>query len=169
MTEPSPQPPSGPPPSAGTSRRWFLAGGAAVLLGAGAGVLGEVLGEDEPAGPAAPPEPLVAAIAAERALLADLAATTGGDRAVRRAIEQIRADHEKHLAALRKVLAGVTQSPAPRATAAQGQPRTRRQLSDAERAAAGLAAQHAAALDGPSAALLASISACEATHAELLR
>src|SRR5690349_11543211 len=89
MTEPSPQPATGPPPQPGTSRRWFLAGGVAVVLGAGAGVLAEVLSEDEPPALVAPPAALVAAIEAERTLLADLDATTGGGHAVRQAIAQV--------------------------------------------------------------------------------
>jgi hypothetical protein len=160
----------GPTPPSGTSRRVFLVGGgAAVLLGAGAGVLAQVLSEDEPPGPAAPPPALVAAIADERGLLADLDATTGGGPAVRRLIDQLRADHEAHLAALRKVLLSITQAPARQPAPLRGTPKTRAQLRAIEGAAAELAAQRAAALDGPTAALLASIAACEATHAELLR
>lgn len=123
---------------------------------------------DGAAGPTAAPAALVAAFVAERALLADLAATTGGAPHVRRAIAQIRADHEAHLAALHKVLLSVTQEPVSQPVPVRGRPRTRRELRDAERSAASAAAQHAAALDGPAAALLASIAACEATHAELL-
>ena len=151
----------------GTSRRWFLAGGVAVLLGAGAGAAVELSGRSSPAAPAAAPAALVAAVRAERALIADLDATTGGSGTVRSVIRQARADHAAHLAALRGVLAGYVH---PRASAMPpGRARARAQLRAAETAAAQAAAQHATDLTGAAAALLASIAACEATHAELLR
>src|SRR4051812_39788151 len=88
-------PPPEPPP--GTPRRWFLAGGAAVLLGGGAGVAVELSGRSSPAGPTAAPAALIAAVRAERALIADLDATTGGSGPVRSVIRQARADHAAHL------------------------------------------------------------------------
>src|SRR5262245_46471919 len=94
------------PGVSGTSRRWFLAGGAAVLIAGGAGVAVERLGRSEPAGPPTPPTALVAAVHAERVLIADLDATTGGTPRVRAMIAQARADHAAHLSALRGVLAG---------------------------------------------------------------
>lgn len=156
------------PSRSGPSRRWFLAGGAAVLVGAGAGVAVEVLGRTEPAEPAGPPAALIAAVHAERALIADLDATTGGSPRVRGLIKQARADHAAHLSALRGVLAGY---PGARTAARRppGRPRTVVQLHAAERDAAQTAARHGAALSGAAAALLASIAACEASHAELLR
>jgi hypothetical protein len=169
MIEPSPPPSPGPPPAPGTSRRWFLAGGAAVVLGGGAGVLAEILPESSPAPPAPPPAALEAAIDAERALLADLDATTGGSPHVRRLVAQARADHVAHLAALRRTLKATTPGHAPKPTPVHGRPRQLAELRAAETRAAAVAAQHAAALDGAAAALLASIAACEATHAELLR
>jgi hypothetical protein len=48
-------------------------------------------------------------------------------------------------------------------------PVTRETLQGAETAAASAAATRAAALAGRAATVLASIAACEATHAELLR
>lgn len=162
---PDPQPPSDPPPT----RRWFLAGGAAVVLAGGAGVLAEILHESSPARPAPPPAALVAAIEAERALLADLDATTGGAPHVRRLIAAVRADHLAHLSVLRRTLKATTPMRAPKPAPVRGRPRKLAELSAAESHAAAVAAQHAAALDGAAAALLASIAACEATHAELLR
>jgi hypothetical protein len=137
-------------------------------VGGGAGVVAELLGHSEPARPTAAPAALIAAVHAERALLADLVATTGGDRHVRGVIAQARADHAAHLSALRAVLAGY---PATRVGAGHphGRARTRSQLRAAERDAAQVAARRAEDLEGAAAALLASIAACEATHAELLR
>jgi hypothetical protein len=156
------------PQKSGISRRWLLAGGTALLLGGGAGVVTERLRHTEPAAPTTAPAALLAAVRAERALLADLDATTGGSPAVRAVIGQVRADHAAHLAALRGILAGYSSGRA--ATAKRhGRPRTLAQLHAAEEDAARTAAQHADALTGPAAALLASIAACEATHAELLR
>lgn len=181
MSDPSPPPetgaehlPSTPPEperaTPGTPRRWFLAGGAAVLLGGGAGVLAEVLHESSPA-PATPaPGTLVSAVDAERVLLATLEAMTAGSHEARSVLAQIRADHAAHLHALRRVLATYP-PPATRTPSGPGsaQPRTLAQLRDVEKQAASAAAQRAATLDGAAAALLASIAACEATHAELLR
>jgi hypothetical protein len=174
---PSPRPQPGPrhashaAPSEGTSRRWFLAGGAAVLVAAGGGVGADFLLHDRKADqpPPAPPDALIAAVDVERALIADLAATTGGSPPVRQVINQARADHAAHLRALRALLrdyrtpSAATSTPAPR-----GAPRTAAQLRAAEQRASATASRRAAALDGTMAALFASISACEATHAALL-
>jgi hypothetical protein len=159
---------SGDPPA--RSRRWFLAGGAAAVLGGGAGVLAAVVQDSAPKPPAPPPGALLAAIEAERALIADLVATTGGTPPVRRVIVQARADHAAHLAALTRLLAAfrapaVTTSPSP----VRGTPRTLVQLRSAEHQASFAAARRAASLDAGLAVLLASIAACEATHAELLQ
>ena len=157
----------------GTSRRWFLAGGVAVLLGAGAGVAAEFLTHDSPAPDQPhPPQVLLDAVAAEQALLADLDATTGGAAQVRAVIGQVRADHAAHLAALRGLVDSygvpdrATASPSP--SPARGTPRTRAALQAAEVRASAVAARRAAALSGGRAALFASIAASEATHAELL-
>ena len=152
----------------GTSRRWFLAGGAAVVLGSGAGILAGALQDESAAPPPPAPAALLAAVAAERALIADLRATTGGTPAVRRVIVQASADHAAHLAALTRLLGGFrtpTHSPSP----PRGTPRRLAELRAAEQRASAAAAANAAQLDGGLAALLASIAACEATHAELLR
>ncbi|HEU5265462.1 MAG TPA: hypothetical protein VFU35_02135 [Jatrophihabitans sp.] len=160
----------------GTSRRWFLAGGAAALLGAGAGVAAEFwTHETPPPRRPTPPQVLVDAAAAERALLADLDATTGGTPAVRSVIRQVRADHAAHLRALTELIAtyGVPAGGRPSsvlgsASAAPGTPRTRAALRGAERRAATAAARRADQLTGGHAALLASIAAAETTHADLL-
>jgi hypothetical protein len=155
----------------GTSRRWFLAGGAAALLGGGAGVAADFLHDAGPRPRPPAPAALRAAVAAERALIADLDATTGGAPEVRRIIAAARADHVAHLAALTDLL--TRYRPAPHASASapapRGAPRTLAQLRAAEQRAAAAAAQHATALFGAQAAMLASIAASEASHAELLR
>jgi hypothetical protein len=172
-----------------TTRRWFLAGAAAVVLGGAGGAGAQLLHR----GPRAvrPAQPgdlrrLAAALAAEEALVRDLDATTGGTTAVRRAIVQIRADHAAHVDALRALIdrypraavsaaavpsrsASAASGSASSAAAPRGTPRTQAQLVAAERHASSQAAARANALRGDLAALFASISACEATHAELLR
>ena len=177
-TEPAPEPAPGPEPeSAGhPTRRWFLAFGGALVVGGGAGTGIAVLRpvhQPKRTPPPRPPADLVlaldAAIAAERSLLADLTATTGGAKDVRLVITQARADHTAHLRALRAVLASLPEPAHPRRPSPPaGRARTQAQLRTAEARAARVAAAHAARLDGSLATLLASIAACEATHAELL-
>jgi hypothetical protein len=157
--------------SATRSRRWFLAGGAAAVLAGAGGATAALLLDSSPARPPVAPAALLAAVAAERALIADLDATTGGAAPVRRVIVQVRADHAAHLAALQRLL-GQFRRPSPAAASSprmRGTPRTLAQLRAAEQRASSAAATHAGALDGGLAALLASIAACEATHAELLQ
>lgn len=173
---PGPRRPAHAAPSTGTSRRWFLAGGSAVVLAAGAGVGADFLRDKDPthkqsAPPPPPPADLVAAIETERELIADLDATTGGSAAVRQVIKQARVDHAAHLRALTPLLAKY-RTPTPTATTpstrSRGRPRSAAQLRAAEDGASAAAARRAAGFDGGLAALLASIAACEATHAELL-
>jgi hypothetical protein len=150
------------------TRRWVLAGALAVLAGGGGGVGAAFLRRRTVHRPPQPPAELVAAADAERALIADLTATTGGESAVRIVIAQALADHRAHLAALEGLLARYRKpSIAPKAP--RGTPRTRQQLRAAEAAAAAAAARRAHSFTGARAALFASVSACEATHAELLR
>lgn len=178
MSEPPP-PPAPPPPSPAPSapptafsepsRRWFLVGGVALVAAGGAGALAEWLGENTSPGPPRAPATLVAALQAERALIADLDATTGGSPAVRRVIGQARADHAEHLRILRRLLDQYSAPSGADRSRRRGKPRTLTELHQAELAAGAAAARHAAALEGPTAALLASIAACEVSHAELLR
>jgi len=168
LPAPGPAPePIAAPASAGVSRRWLLAGGAAVLVGAGAGVGAQFLQKRSPKPLPPVPPPLLAAAAAERALIADLNATTGGSSEVRAVIEQARANHTAHLAALAALLSAYRRPPAG-ASPRPGRPRTKAQLRIAESAAAQAAADRAGALAGAQATLLASIAACESTHAVLL-
>jgi hypothetical protein len=153
------------------SRRWFLAGGAAVLLGGGAGAAADLLSRSGPAPRPRAPEALLSAVAAERTLLADLDATTGGSTDARRAITAVRADHAAHLAALTDLLTGYRAEPrnSTGSLRPRGTPRTLAELRAAEQRAATSAGGWAAALSGGQAALLASIAACEAGHAVLMQ
>ena len=140
-----------------------------MLLGGGAGVLVQSLGSAEAPPPGPPPAALLAAIRAERTLIADLDATTGGSTHVRRLVVQVRADHVAHLRALRALLPAFRRPRTAEDGRPVGTPRTLAHLRAAEQHASLAAAGHASALDGAYAALLASIAACEAAHAELLR
>jgi hypothetical protein len=168
------EPPAAPDPvtqapiarPSGVGRRWFLAGGGAVVVGLGAGVATQFLTRDvhRPARPA--PSGLVAAADAERRLIADLDATTGGSAAVREVIASARADHAAHLAAIEQLLRGYDTRTL---TPVTGTARSTAELAAAERSAATSAATRAAGSTGSSAPLFASISASESVHAELLR
>lgn len=150
------------------SRRWFLAGGLAVLAGGGAGVGADFWRHHRPAPLPRPPAALLAAAAAERALIADLDATTGGPPEVRRVIVAARADHAAHLQALQDLLTSY-RAAATRPALPHGTPRTLSQLRAAEQRAAVAAESRASGFAGTRAALFASIAASEASHAELLR
>lgn len=159
--------PSAAPPAPLRTRRWVLAGGLAVLAGGGAGVGAAFLRRHRTHRPPAPPAVLVALAETERRLIADLDATTGGSAEVRVVIEQATANHRDHLSAIEGLLAQY-RSAAAKASRSPGRPRTKAELRSAESAAAAAAAGWAVR-QGPSlAGLLASISACESSHAELL-
>jgi hypothetical protein len=152
----------------GISRRGLLLGGVAVVLAGGGGVAAGVLrpvAHERPTG--RPPADLVAALAAERALIASIDATTGGDAAVRTALRQIRADHVAHHSALQGAVAAYPRA-APEPSPRSAQALDVAGLRTAEQRASAQAATRAARLSGRPAALLASIAACEASHGELL-
>jgi hypothetical protein len=173
------EPPAAAPadaPARPSRRAFLLGGGLAVVVGAGAGV-GVEFWRDRPK-PAAPqqhaPAALLAALDAEHELLAALDASLPAAGAAAPALRQLRADHVAHARALAaavdeaggapvraKASASPTASPAPA-------PRSVAELRQAESDASRRAAEHAGALSGRDAALLASIAACEASHAELL-
>ena len=169
---PSPIPPpsvaalSEPPAPPRHTRRWILAGGLAILAGGGAGVGAAFLRHRPKHRPPAPPELLLAAAEAERRLIADLVATTGGSAEVRVVIAQATANHRAHLAVLEGLL-GHYAPPSTAASRVPGTPLTKAQLRTAEQAASGTAAARALRLSGRESALFASIAACEASHAEL--
>jgi len=155
------------------SRRYLL--GAGVVLaagGVGAGIAG-ISSVRRPAAAATEvPTQLHGALAREQALVAGLETAlrrnTGAIPAV--ALRAARDDHAAHAAALSSAISahpGPSSSSTPPPSPPAAAP-TIAQLRAAELAAAGAAAAESSALAGPDAALLASISACEATHAELL-
>lgn len=160
-----------------------------MLAGAG-GVAGGFVPEHEPTPPVPNPQPaeLVAAARRERALIADLDATTGGSPALRRVLVRARGDHAAHLATFQQLLAAydppdppdtdrAVSSSAPSATKSagaapdrvKGTPRTSAQLRAAEQRAAVSAARGAAASTGRMAVVLASVSASESSHAALIQ
>lgn len=153
------------------SRRGFLVGAGLAVLGAGGGVVAGLLvdrSSDETEVPN--PAVLLAAAKAERDLLDAVSDVGPRNEPLRSLLDQIRADHEAHLAALLAEVAVATGSgtltgfrPLPFGVGLERDGLRRR-----ESAAAATAAKRALSLTGRDAALLASISACEASHAELL-
>lgn len=157
--------------SRGVSRRGLLLGGAAVIVAGGGGVAAGALrplARHERSG--RPPAELVAALAAERALIAAIDATTGGDVSVRTALHQIRADHVAHHVALQAAVDAYPQPPAGAGPSRSGPVDALdvAGLRGAEQRACARATTRASRLAGPDAALLASIAACEASHVVLL-
>ncbi len=157
--------------STGVSRRGLLLGGAVVVAAAGGGVAAGALRPkakpDRPTG--RPPADLVAALDSERLLIAAIDATTGGSSAVRIALRQIRADHVAHRVALQAAVDTYPDAPASTPPASPGAVAalTVAGLRAAEEQASAHAATRATRLTGRQAAVLASIAACESTHAEL--
>jgi hypothetical protein len=171
----------------GPSRRGLLVGGGIIAAAAAGGVaLGLTTGGSD-ARPfvARPSRELSAAADAERALIATVDSALTRARAQQRAhLHLIRADHVAHLAAIEAEIADEmypatrpTGSAAASVSRSTSSPRTGRPAGPAvsvatargrERTAATAAAARALRLSGRSAALLASIAAAEATHAELL-
>ena len=157
----------------GASRRALLAGGAAVLIAGAGGGLAGVLATPRrrPAPEPAAPPALLAALEQERALLATLGAAAPGT-APHDVLHQIRSDHLAHLDALRGAVAEAiypaAHIPTPSGTPSRHRRAGRNELRAAEQAAATAGGRRAERLHGAVAALLASIAACEATHAELL-
>ena len=164
-------------------RAVLLTGGAAVVAGGGAGVaVGALRTVASPPAVPAPPA-LVSALSAEDDLLAALhtALAAGPSAPMQAALTAIRNDHLAHRVALQGALAGyrpagsgtgqvVSGSPLPAGPAGSpsSAPRSAAALSAAEQRASTAAVAHAAALTGRDATLLASIAACEATHAAWL-
>jgi hypothetical protein len=159
----------------GRSRRWVLAVGGAVAVGAGGGVAADFLRRAPRPLPHPPPQVLVDALVTEQRLLASVTST--GHRAASLAprLGQLRRDHQAHASALHAVLAPYdrpTRAALRRAAASAGPTAdTAHALADAELEAARRAAERAsrlAAADPVIATLLASIAACETTHLHVL-
>lgn len=147
------------------TRRALLGAGVVVAAGGiGAAVAG-LQPRRRPPAPPAPPRQLSEALAREQLLVAGLDAALPA----RPELRQVRDDHAAHAAALRQAIA---RYPAPASSPISAGPpsaaATTAQLRAAELTAAKAAAGESAALSGAEAALLASISASETTHAELL-
>ena len=149
----------------GSSRRDFLVAGAIGVLAAGGGVaVGVATTRSSPRRKPESQRVLVAAISAERALIARVDATSHPDQALHR----LRIDHAAHLRALQAAAGQAAQIPAASPAPTQARTTTRAELRAAEQQASTRAAQRAVHLSGRDAVLLASIAACEATHAVLL-
>ena len=161
------------------TRRRLLAGMgvlAAAAGGAAIGVLTASSNDDDSAQRSTPaprpPAPLVSALDRERTLLTTVQAAAA-DAALASLTGPLVADHTAHEATLSGLLAtyptpsassSSSASPAPTDT-----PTSVASLRAAEGAAAEEAAAESAAATGALAAVLASISACEASHAAWLR
>ena len=154
--------PSGPP----VTRRVVLTCGLGIVAATAAGALVGIA-DNRATGSAQAPAELVAARDAERALIAAIDASLAHEATLRTHLAPIRADHSAHLAALEAAI-GAYPTPAAMPAVARAAPLDRAGLRAAERTAAAHGAQRAAVLTGRSATLLASIAACEASHAELL-
>jgi len=147
------------------TRRALLGTGLIVAAGGIGAAVAAVQPRPRPPAPPAAPRQLSEALAREQALVANLDAALGA----RPELRQVRDDHAAHAAALREAIA---RYPAPASPGISTPPppagATTARLRASELAAAEAAARESAALTGADAALLASISASEATHAELL-
>jgi hypothetical protein len=157
------------------TRRWFLAAGGAVVVGAGAGVGADLLRHRPRPIPHPPPQVFVDALVTEQRLLASVSSTGRNQPSLAPRLGQLRRDHRAHVAALRAALAPYDRPTraARRRALASASPiaDTSEALADAERAAAGRAAERAsrlAAADAVMATLFASIAACETTHVHVL-
>jgi hypothetical protein len=160
-----------PPRSSSAGRRAFLALGGLVVAGAAGG--GVALGLSGGTTPTAPLKPdvraaLIDAELAEMDLIAGAAHALRSARGAHRArVQLVHRDHVAHLDAIRSAIAEGAYPAEP--------PRVRRRarhvpngdMAVAESRAARAAARRALELTGAPSALLASIAACEATHAEL--
>jgi hypothetical protein len=154
----------------GVSRRAVLLSGLATLAAAGGGVTIAALQhvDSDASGPEPPPD-LVSALMAERSLIASLDASMASEPALAVFARAARADHVAHAAALEAAVAAYPRTAVASPSTSPTQAMTRAALRAAEQRASATAAARAAALSGRDAALLASIAASEASHAELLR
>jgi hypothetical protein len=168
------------PGPASPSRRGFLIGGGVLVAAAAGG--GVALGMTTSSRHTPQSLPLVAhvakeltaAVAAERVLLSTVdAALARSHGPAKRMLRAIRDDHAAHLAALSAAVRDdAFPAPVPKSSASPPPVTGKIQPADirkAERRASHAAAARAMQLSGRDAALLASIAASEATHAELLR
>lgn len=153
------------------SRRSLLGAGVVLVAGGvGAGIAGIQPRRERAAHVTGAPTELAGALARELSLVANLEATLRHDPSRAVELRAARDDHAAHATALRSAISAYptpSMSSTPPASGPPAAP-TIAQLHAAELAAARSAAAESSALTGADAALLASISACEATHAELI-
>ncbi len=168
--------PHGPLPQPPPSRRGFLLVGTLAVAAAGGGVWWALSADESK--PAALPTALIdqlhAASRVERELIATVGAAlkhVSGSQAT--VLRQVHTDHVAHLRAIQGLTADAMYPLKPSASSAPVPSTSGRvRIADvrtAETRAAQVAAKRAASLSDEAAVLLASIAACEATHAELLR
>ena len=155
------------------TRRTVLFATAAVVVAAAGGAGYAALRPEPARGRAAAPPELVAAVAAERDLIALIDAELAAHTSLGQLLTQVRSDHNAHLAALQAAVAAYPGTPPTAPTPTRPQPSgsasaARANVRAAEQRAWTAAASRARVLTGPAATVLASIAACEATHAELL-
>ena len=161
------------------TRRRLLAGVGVLAAAAGGAVIGALTASsgDSAAKRSAPrpepPGPLVSALERERALLAAVRAATA-NAALAGVTGPLVTDHSEHEATLSGLLATYPTPPASGSASESSSsppaaPMSVAALRQAEGAAADEAAGESAAASGALAAVLASISACEASHAAWLR
>ena len=160
------------------TRRRMLAGLGVLAAAAGGAVIGALTASSNPddstAHSAPPPAPLVSALERERTLLSAVHAAAA-NAALAGVTGPLLTDHSAHEATLSGLLATYPTASAP-SSASSGSPSAPTAvpisvaaLRTAEIAAAEAAAAESAAASGALAAVLASISACEASHAAWLR
>ncbi|HSY15064.1 MAG TPA: hypothetical protein VK816_03685 [Jatrophihabitantaceae bacterium] len=161
------------------TRRLLLAGAGALVAG-GAGITAGELRPISGNAPTIPPPALLGVLATERALIASLqvaltalTSATGDESAA--LLTAVLNDHVAHRNALQALLAGyqlpsTSSLPASThtSTSTSTSTSTRASIRRAEQQAATAARAASAASGTAGAALLASIAACEAGHAELL-
>lgn len=167
--------PHGPLPQPPPSRRGFLVVGGLAAVAAGGGVWWAL--SDEGAKPASPPAALLGRLhdarTAEAELIATLRAALKHAGSHGSVLRQLHADHVAHAKAIDALIADVLYparpSPSSPAVSTPSGRVPMATLRAAETRAARAASHRAAQLTGQAAVLLASIAACESTHAELLR
>ena len=152
------------------SRRAWLGTAGVVAAAAAGGALVALIRPDAVSGhPPAAPDWLSAALAREQQLLSGLDAATRADPALRVRLAPLRADHAAHLEVLQGLLSRY--GPTPASASGSNAPPAPVGVAGVRRAElAASRATAAAALTAPGgdAGLLASIAACEATHAAVL-
>src|SRR5690242_18311429 len=164
--------PHGPLPQPPPSRRGFLVVGGLAAVAAAGGAWWAA--SDDGTTSASVPTALVAELHAARTAEDELIATL--DAALKHAgghgsaLRQLHADHKAHAKAIAALVADVLYPATPSASSAPLERPSGRvavaAVRTAEMHASRVAAQRAAKLTGEAAVLLASIAACEATHAE---